>query len=104
MGHQQAWHRRNHGDRREIGHRIEWQLGIKRRVDGMAGELTSSVWPSGADFATTSAARLPPAPGRFSTTTGCLRALAIGSASARATVSVVPPGEAPTNSLTGREG
>jgi len=67
-------------------------------------KLTSSAYPSGADFATASAARLPPAPGRFSTSTGRPSDAASGVAIARAMVSVVPPGEAPTNSLIGREG
>src|SRR4051812_43584126 len=51
-----------------------------------------SVYPSGADLATASAAMLPPAPGRFSTTTGCPRARPSGSASDRATTSGWPPG------------
>jgi hypothetical protein len=33
-----------------------------------SGEVTSSVWPSGADLATTSAPINPPLPARFSTT------------------------------------
>src|SRR5229473_68349 len=67
-------------------------------------KLTSSAWPSGADFATASAARLPPAPGRFSTSTGRPSDDESGCAIARAIVSVVPPGEAPTRSLMGRDG
>ena len=67
-------------------------------------KLTSSVWPSGADFATASAARLPPAPGRFSTSTAWPNSADSGSAIARAIVSVVPPAEAPTRSLIGRDG
>src|SRR6516162_1544950 len=62
-------------------------------------KATSSVDPSGGDFATASAARLPPAPGRFSTITGRPSDAESGGAIARATVSVVPPGEAPTRSL-----
>ena len=56
--------------------------------------------PSGADFATESAAMLPPAPGRFSTTTGWPRARESGSASARATMSGWPPGAKGTTSFT----
>src|SRR5215472_17698205 len=64
-------------------------------------KATRSVDPSGDDFATASAARLPPAPGRFSTITGRPSDVEIGVAIARAMVSVVPPGEAPTRSLIG---
>jgi hypothetical protein len=52
----------------------------------------SSVRPSGADLATTSAPVTPPAPGWFSTTTGCPREALIRSASRRARVSVLPTG------------
>src|SRR5262249_12200425 len=38
MAHQQARHGRDHADRREVGDRIVGQLGIKRGVDGVAGE------------------------------------------------------------------
>src|ERR1043165_6006175 len=47
---------------------------------------------------------LPPAPGRFSTNTGCLNKFDSGSAIVLAIVSVVPPADAPTRSLIGREG
>src|SRR5262249_46317832 len=67
-------------------------------------KLTNNVYPSGADLATAAAARLPPAPGRFSISTGCFSAAAIGSAMARAIVSVVPPAGAPPHSLIGRAG
>ena len=49
------------------------------------------VWPSGALLATRSAPRLPPAPGRFSTTT-VPRLSRTFSASARAVISSGPPG------------
>src|SRR5262249_29238355 len=65
------------------------------------GKQTSSVWPSGKAFATASAARLPPAPARFSTSTGWPSDAASGGAIARAIVSVVPPADAPTSSLIG---
>src|SRR6516164_9668603 len=64
-------------------------------------KATRSAEPLGGDFATASAARLPPAPGRFSTITGRPSDVEIGVAIARAMVSVVPPGEAPTRSLIG---
>src|SRR6516162_7176162 len=64
-------------------------------------KATRSVDPSAGDFATASAARLPPAPGRFSTITGRPSDAESGDAIARAMVSVVPPGEAPTRSLIG---
>ena len=36
---QQTRHRRDHADRREVRHRIEWQPRIEGRVDLMAGAL-----------------------------------------------------------------
>src|SRR5205085_4317265 len=51
----------------------------------------TSVVPSGGDFATASAPRLPPAPGRLSTMTTPSVSLTL-SASARATMSSGPPG------------
>ncbi|MNL55230.1 hypothetical protein D3C87_1786230 [compost metagenome] len=59
-------------------------------------KLISSVLPSGALLATRSAAILPPAPGRFSTTTGWPSSWDISWAMVRASVSVVPPAGAPT--------
>src|SRR3569623_2141160 len=59
-----------------------------------------SVLPSGAARATASAARLPPAPGRFSTRTVRPSARPSSGAMARAIVSVVPPGGAPTRMRT----
>src|SRR5258706_13930041 len=66
-----------------------------------AGLAMSTVYPSGADLATTSAAMDDPAPARFSITTGCPRARERYSLYARATVSAAPPGANPTTSLTG---
>src|SRR5690242_18309160 len=63
-----------------------------------------SVYPSGADFATASAAMLPPAPARFSTTTGAPSARPRGPAMARATTSGWPPGAKGTTSFTGWAG
>ena len=59
------------------------------------------VVPSGAAFAAASAPRLPPAPGRFSTTTTPRLSLTL-SASARATMSSGPPGGYGTISRIGR--
>src|SRR5262249_60715119 len=59
----------------------------------VSGELVEikSVYPSGAALATASAPMLPPAPGRFSMTTGCFHAAVNRSPSARARMSTVPP-------------
>src|SRR3712207_2369872 len=67
-------------------------------------EPTSSVWPSGSDFATTSAPRLPPAPGRLSTTKGWPNTVVSRAASGRATESAKPPGGNGTTMRTGRVG
>ncbi len=52
----------------------------------------SSVWPSGAAFATSAAPSEPPAPGLLSTITFWPNAAASFGASARARMSVLPPG------------
>ena len=65
---------------------------------------TSSVWPSCVALAVTSAAMVLDAPGRFSTTKGCLNASLNFSASMRATISVPPPADAPTITFTGLVG
>src|SRR6266550_2693011 len=62
---------------------------------------TSSVCPSGGDLAVTSAAMVFEAPGRLSTTNGCLSVSVSFSPSMRATMSVPPPAVAPTISRTG---
>jgi hypothetical protein len=49
------------------------------------------VYPSGGDFATASAATLPPAPGRFSTITGWPRDSLSLAPSMRASMSTAPP-------------
>ena len=64
-------------------------------------KLINRFKPSAGDRATVSAAKLPPAPGRFSTTTGRPNCSAKACEMARAMVSVVPPAEAPTQILTG---
>ena len=64
-------------------------------------KLINRFKPSAGDRATVSAAKLPPAPGRFSTTTGRPNCSAKACEMARAMVSVVPPAGAPTQILTG---
>src|SRR5438552_10651888 len=61
---------------------------------------TSSVCPSGGDLAVKSAAMVFDAPGRLSTTNGCLSDSPSLSASVRATMSVPPPAVAPTSRCT----
>ena len=75
--------------------------GFTEMLDGLA---ISTLYPSGADFATFSAAIEEPAPGRFSTMIGCPRMRPSGSESARATVSAAPPGANPPTSRTGFAG
>ncbi len=58
----------------------------------VATSINSSVWPSGSALATATAPMLPPAPGRFSTTTGCFHISLSFWPSARASTSDVPPG------------
>ncbi|MCY1218481.1 hypothetical protein D9M72_304300 [compost metagenome] len=65
---------------------------------------TSSVYPSGDDFATCSAPMLPPAPLRLSTTTGCFNRTDNSWLTTRATASVAPPGGKGTTSLIGLVG
>src|SRR2546430_785397 len=62
---------------------------------------TMRVWPSGAALAVKSAASVFDAPGRFSTTNGCLKRSANLSASRREMMSMPPPGEAPAMIFTG---
>src|SRR5438094_2316919 len=64
----------------------------------------TSVWPSGALFATKSAPMLPPAPGLFSTTTGWPSACCSLAAMRRAERSTGPPGAYGTTRWTGRDG
>ena len=66
--------------------------------------VKSSVCPSGAAFATTSAPIVVPAPGRFSTRTCWPRLCVSSAASARENVSVAPPGANGTTMRTGFEG
>src|SRR6266581_9811052 len=64
----------------------------------------SNVWPSAADFATTSPAMAPSAPGRLSTTTGWPRVSESGCAIRRVIASAVPPGANPTTMRMAFEG
>ncbi len=67
----------------------------------LAGLAMSTVYPSGAECTTLSAAIDEPAPARFSMITGCPRKRPICSLYARATVSAAPPGANPTTSRIG---
>ena len=64
----------------------------------------SSVWPSGSARATVSAARMPPAPGMFSTTTCCPRPSLIFGAMVRVVMSATPPGPNGSTMRTGLVG
>jgi hypothetical protein len=66
--------------------------------------INSSVWPSGLAAATVCDATMLPALGRFSTTTGWPSDRAIGSATARAVRSAMPPGANGTISVIGLSG
>ncbi len=66
-------------------------------------DVTSSVWPSGAAFATRSAPMIPLAPGRLSTTNVWPMRAVNSCARMRAVVSG-PPAPKPTMMRTGREG
>ena len=63
-----------------------------------------SVWPSGGDFATASEPTTPPAPARFSTTTGWPRSSDIFGATRRVMMSVEVPAPKGTTTRTGRFG
>ena len=63
--------------------------------------VSISTLPSAGAFFTASATRRPPAPGRFSTTTGCFSSSFMRSAMRRAAMSAEPPGAKPTSSRTG---
>jgi hypothetical protein len=58
----------------------------------MALAASISVWPSGALSISWRLAMLVPAPGLFSTITGCPSAADSGCATARAMMSTAPPG------------
>ena len=63
--------------------------------------VSISTLPSAGAFFTASATSLPPAPGRFSTTTGWRRSSLMRSARRRAAMSAEPPGANPTSRRTG---
>ena len=62
------------------------------------------MWPSGVAFATMAVPIVPPAPVRFSITTGCPQFSLIFCAMMRASVSVPPPGENGTTKRIGLVG
>jgi hypothetical protein len=66
--------------------------------------VIKSVWPSGGDLATDTAAMTLAPPGRFSTTKVPLRRCSSFCDSMRASQSVEPPAGNGTITLTGREG
>src|SRR5215831_6099852 len=66
--------------------------------------IIKAVYPSFGEMATELAAVVPPAPGRFSTTTDCPRISESGRATMRAAMSVPPPGPKPTVMRIGRVG
>ena len=61
-------------------------------IEKVASVVIRMVWPSAADFATASVARMVLAPGLFSTTTGWPHAALSFSAIWRAITSMPPPG------------
>ena len=66
--------------------------------------MPSSVWPSGVALATSRVARLPPAPGRVSITTGWPSFSDRCWPMMRARMSFGPPGAKPISQRTGRVG
>ena len=68
------------------------------------GAPSSSVYPSGGDLATSVVPIRPPAPGRFSTITGCPRTCVSPGAMARAVMSMFPPGANGTTMRIGLDG
>src|SRR4051812_34777255 len=70
----------------------------------MPAELMSSVCPSASARATTSAPTFPPAPGRFSTITGCPSERCNRSPTALASTSASPPGANGATIFTGFDG
>ena len=79
------------------------KLGYSDALMAWLVKLINNVLPSGAALATMSAAKLPPAPGLFSTTTTRPSCCPKACAKVRAMVSVVPPAGAPTKIRTGTE-
>jgi len=98
-----------------IGAEPTWVMEVKSRSTSngslpSAGLLAceenamSSVYPSGALLATSSAPMFPEAPGRLSTTTAWPQRSPSFWATRRAMMSVPPPGANPTTTRTGRDG
>src|SRR3989441_8567850 len=92
----------------EIGSKsLTGSYGSLAKKDGLTVwplAVSSTVYPSGACLATYSVAMLPPAPGRFSTMTGCPSTGCRPSAIRRASRSFEPPGGRDTMMRTGRAG
>jgi DNA-binding transcriptional LysR family regulator len=68
---------------------------------GTTTGVSISTLPSAGAFFIDSATMRPPAPGRFSTSTGCFSSSFMRSAIRRAAISAEPPGAKPTTILTG---
>ncbi len=81
-------------DRGEVPQRVIAEIGLDLRVDGDAGRSSRAAGYSHPAFAWAAARAptLPPAPARFSTTTGWPSFSAMRGAMRRATVSELPPG------------
>src|SRR6267143_149543 len=77
---------------------------LRAAVAGCAPESSTSVWPSGGDFASASFASSPAPPGRFSTTTGWPRRSESFCPRRRLTRSLPEPGGEPTRKRTGLTG
>ena len=80
----------------EIGSKsLTGSYGSLAKKDGLTVwplAVSSRVYPSGAYLATYSVAMLPPAPGRFSTMTGCPSVFGSSADKVRARVSLKAPG------------
>src|SRR6266853_6357572 len=77
---------------------------LRAAVAGCAPESSTSVWPSGGDFASASFASSPAPPGLFSTTTGWPRRSESFCPRRRLTRSLPEPGGEPTRKRIGRAG
>ena len=83
---------------------VEFRRPTKALEDAVAGGAARSVYPSGAAFATASAPRVCPEPGRFSTMTGWPHLAASLSATIRGIVSAAAPAGTGTTILMSRFG
>lgn len=97
-------HKRRHAqqcDRVEILQRVKADLGVKMGIKyEWPAQRTSKVYPSAGLLATNFAPMFPPAPGLFSTMTGCPSDWASRSETIRARMSFPPPGANGTTNLT----